>query len=96
MSLTPEDIRRLGELARIRLDEDEQTHLLAELDDIFAGVIEKLRAIDTTGVEPMTHPEQMGLRLRDDAVTETDQRAENQRSAPAVAEGLFLVPRVVE
>ncbi|MDO5057996.1 MAG: Asp-tRNA(Asn)/Glu-tRNA(Gln) amidotransferase subunit GatC [Lautropia sp.] len=95
MSLTPEDIRRLGELARIRLDDDERAHLLSDLDNIF-GIIEKLRAVDTTGVEPMTHPEQMGLRLRDDVVTETDNRDENQRSAPAVADGLFLVPRVVE
>ena len=95
MSLTPDDIQRLGELARIRLDEDERGRLLGDLDNIF-GIIEKLRAVDTTGVEPMTHPEQMGLRLRDDVVTETDQRSENQRSAPAVADGLFLVPRVVE
>lgn len=95
MSLTPEDIRRLGELARIRLDDDERAHLLSDLDNIF-GIIGKLRAVDTTGVEPMTHPEQMGLRLRDDVVTETDNRDENQRSAPAVADGLFLVPRVVE
>lgn len=95
MSLTPDDIRRLGELARIRLDEDERGRLLGDLDNIF-GIIEKLRAVDTTGVEPMTHPEQMGLRLRDDVVTESDQRSENQRSAPAVADGLFLVPRVVE
>ncbi len=95
MSLTPEDIRRLGELARIRLDEDERGKLLEQLDDIF-GIIEKLRAVDTTGVEPMTHAERIGLRLREDAVTETDQREENQRSAPAVADGLYLVPRVVE
>lgn len=95
MSLTPDDIQRLGELARIRLDEDERGRLLGDLDNIF-GIIEKLRAVDTTGVEPMTHPEQMGLRLRDDVVTESDQRSENQRSAPAVADGLFLVPRVVE
>ena len=95
MSLTPDDIQRLGELARIRLDEDERGRLLGDLDNIF-GIIEKLRAVDTTGVEPMTHPEQMGLRLRDDVVTESDQRSENQRSAPAVADGLILVPRVVE
>ncbi|MDO4905351.1 MAG: Asp-tRNA(Asn)/Glu-tRNA(Gln) amidotransferase subunit GatC [Lautropia sp.] len=95
MSLTPEDIRRLGELARIRLDENERAHMLEQLDDIF-GIIEKLRAVDTTGVEPMTHAERIGLRLRDDAVTESNQRDENQRSAPAVADGLFLVPRVVE
>lgn len=95
MSLTPEDIRRLGELARIRMDEHERAHLLAQLDDIF-GIIEKLRAVDTTGVEPMTHAERIGLRLREDVVTEEVRREENQRSAPAVAEGLYLVPRVVE
>ncbi|MDO4681302.1 MAG: Asp-tRNA(Asn)/Glu-tRNA(Gln) amidotransferase subunit GatC [Lautropia sp.] len=95
MSLTPEDIRRLGELARIRLDDGERNQLLADLDNIF-GIIEKLRAVDTTGVEPMTHAERIGLRLRDDVVTEENQREENQRSAPAVAEGLYLVPRVVE
>lgn len=95
MSLTPEDIRRLGELARIRLDDGERDQLLADLDNIF-GIIEKLRAVDTTGVEPMTHAERIGLRLRDDVVTEENQREENQRSAPAVAEGLYLVPRVVE
>lgn len=95
MSLTPEDIRRLGELARIRLDDGERDQLLADLDNIF-GIIEKLRAVDTTGVEPMTHAERIGLRLRDDVITEENQREENQRSAPAVAEGLYLVPRVVE
>ncbi|MDO4636226.1 MAG: Asp-tRNA(Asn)/Glu-tRNA(Gln) amidotransferase subunit GatC [Lautropia sp.] len=95
MSLTPDDMTRLGELARIRLDDDERVRLLAQLDDIF-GLIERLRAVDTAGVEPMTHAERIGLRLRADVVTETDHRAENQRSAPAVADGLYLVPRVVE
>ena len=95
MSLTPADISRLGELARIRLDDGERDHLLAQLDDIF-GIIEKLRAVDTTGIEPITHCERTSLRLRDDVVTETDNRTENQRSAPAVADGLYLVPRVVE
>lgn len=95
MSLTPDDISRLGELARIRLDDGERAQLLAQLDDIF-GIIEKLRAVDATGVEPMTHCERASLRLRDDVVTETDNRTENQRSAPAVADGLYLVPRVVE
>ena len=74
MSLTSDDISRLGELARIRLDDAERAHMLAQLDDIF-GIIEKLRA---------------------DVVTESDHRAENQRSAPSVADGLYLVPRVVE
>ena len=95
MSLTSDDISRLGELARIRLDDAERAHMLAQLDDIF-GIIEKLRAVDTTGVEPMTHAGHVGQRLRDDVVTERDHRAENQRSAPSVADGLYLVPRVVE
>ncbi|MDO5102195.1 MAG: Asp-tRNA(Asn)/Glu-tRNA(Gln) amidotransferase subunit GatC [Lautropia sp.] len=95
MSLTPEDIRRLGELARIRLDDGERAQLQADLDDIF-GIIEKLRAVDTTGVEPMTHAERIGLRLREDVVSEEVEREANQRSAPAVADGLYLVPRVVE
>ena len=69
--------------------------MLAQLDDIF-GIIEKLRAVDTTGVEPMTHAGHVGQRLRDDVVTESDHRAENQRSASSVADGLYLVPRVVE
>ena len=76
---------------------DEPTSSLSEkeVNHLF-GIIEKLRAVDTTGVEPMTHAGHVGQRLRDDVVTESDHRAENQRSAPSVADGLYLVPRVVE
>lgn len=95
MSLTPEDIRRLGELARIRFDESEQAVLLVKLNQVF-GVIEQLRAVDTTGVMPMTHPQAAPLRQREDKVTEIDQREANQRNAPAVEKGVYLVPRVVE
>ena len=95
MSLTPEDIRRLGELARIRFDEREQAALLVELNQVF-DVIEQLRAVDTDGVLPMTHPQVAPLRQRDDAVTEENQRELNQQGAPAVERGLYLVPRVVE
>ena len=95
MSLTPQDIRRLGELARIRFEEDEQAALLAKLNQVF-DIIEQLRAVDTTGVVPMTHPQLAPLRQRDDEVTEADQREANQANAPAVENGLYLVPRVVE
>ena len=95
MSLTPEDIRRLAELARIRFDPNEQAALLIALNQVF-GVIEQLRAVDTDGVVPMTHPQAAPLRERDDAVTETDQRELNQRGAPSVERGRYLVPRVVE
>jgi aspartyl-tRNA(Asn)/glutamyl-tRNA(Gln) amidotransferase subunit C len=95
MALTPEDIRRLGELARIAFDESEQAALLVSLNQVF-GIIEQLRAVDTTGVVPMTHPHALPLRQREDVVTETDQREANQENAPAVENGLYLVPRVVE
>jgi len=95
MSLTPQDIRRLGELARIRFDETEQAALLVKLNQLF-DIIEQLRAVDTSGVVPMTHPQATALRQRDDVVTESDQREANQANAPAVENGLYLVPRVVE
>ncbi len=95
MSLTPEDIRRLGELARIRFDETEQAQLLIKLNQVF-DILEQLRAVDTTGVIPMTHPQAAPLRQREDEVTERDQREANQVNAPAVENGLYLVPRVVE
>ena len=80
-------------LARIELDGAART--LDQLNAVF-GLIERLQAVDTTGVEPMTHPQAMALRLRDDAVTETDQRQAYQASAPSVERGLYLVPKVIE
>ena len=95
MSLTLQDIDRLAELARIRFDGDEKADLLDKLNQVF-DVIEALRAVDTDGVEPMTHPQAEPLRLRDDVVTERDEREANQAHAPSVEDGLYLVPRVVE
>ena len=95
MSLTLQDIDRLAELARIRFDGDEKADLLEKLNQVF-DVIEALRSVDTDGVEPMTHPQAAPLRLRDDVVTERDDREANQARAPAVEDGLYLVPRVVE
>jgi aspartyl-tRNA(Asn)/glutamyl-tRNA(Gln) amidotransferase subunit C len=94
-TLTPADIDRLAVLARITVTADERGALLEQLNRVF-GVLERLRAVDTTGVEPMTHPQAEGLRERPDVVTEPDRREENQRVAPAVADGLYLVPRVIE
>lgn len=72
------------------------------LDQIngFFSIVEAMRAVDTNGVEPLPHPiatiQEVALRLRDDIASETDQREANQRSAPAVERGLFLVPKVIE
>lgn len=99
MSLTSSDISRIANLARLQLEESESERMLHQLNDFF-DVVQKMRAVDTTGVEPMEHPfatiGDIALRLREDVVSEPDDRAANQRSAPAVEGGLFLVPKVIE
>ncbi len=99
MALSSADIDRLAHLARLGLGPQERTRLRDELNDFF-GIVEKMRAVDTTGMVPLAHPvEIMGdvaLRLRDDIASEPNQREANQRNAPALEAGLFLVPRVIE
>lgn len=99
MALTPDDVSRIAHLARLDLRADEAAAMLTQLNDFF-GIVEKMSAVDTSGVEPLYTPlsavQDVQLRLRDDAVTETDTREANQRSAPAVEDGLFLVPKVIE
>jgi aspartyl-tRNA(Asn)/glutamyl-tRNA(Gln) amidotransferase subunit C len=99
MSLSPQDIARLANLARLELSPAESARLLVQTNDFF-NIVEKMRAVDTTGIEPLAHPldtiQPMSLRLREDIATEPNQREANQRSAPAVENGLFLVPKVIE
>jgi aspartyl-tRNA(Asn)/glutamyl-tRNA(Gln) amidotransferase subunit C len=99
MSLTPEDVSRIAHLARLELSPAEQAAMLADLNGFFR-IVEQMGAVDTAGVEPLYTPlsavQQVALRLREDAVTEPDDRAANQKSAPAVEDGLFLVPKVIE
>ena len=95
MALDLEQVRRIAHLARIEITDDEARNTLAQLVDIF-GMIERMQAVDTTGIEPMADPLGGTQRLRDDAVTEGDQRAATMPNAPAQVEGLFVVPRVVE
>jgi aspartyl-tRNA(Asn)/glutamyl-tRNA(Gln) amidotransferase subunit C len=99
MPLTLQDVHRIAHLARLELGAAEEAAMLAQLNDFFR-VVEQMSAVDTTGVEPLYTPlsavHEVRLRLRDDAVTETDRRDRNLRSAPAVADGLFLVPKVIE
>jgi aspartyl-tRNA(Asn)/glutamyl-tRNA(Gln) amidotransferase subunit C len=101
MSLNDQDIRRIANLARLELQPDEQARMLSKINDFF-GIVEQIRAVDTTGVVPMAHPlnalpgTHIELRLRPDAATEPNQRDANQQSAPAVERGLFLVPKVIE
>lgn len=99
MALTEQDVSRIATLARLELSDTEQGHLLAQLNEFFS-IVERMRAVDTSGVAPLYTPlsavQDVALRLRDDQVSETDNREANQKSAPAVEGGLFLVPRVIE
>lgn len=95
MSLDRDQVRKIAHLARLHITEQEATAYAESLSRIL-GLIEQMNAVDTAGVTPMAHPNDTGLRLRADAVTETDQRAKFQRLAPAVEAGLYLVPKVIE
>ena len=99
MPLSPDDISRIATLARLELAPAESERMLTQLNGFF-DIVQKMRAVDTQGVEPLAHPfatiGDIALRLRDDVVSEADNREANQRSAPAVENGLFLVPRVIE
>ena len=93
--MTPDDIQRLAHLARIAIDADAARDVRVKLEAILR-LIGELQAIDTTGIEPMAHAQDVMLPMRDDAVTERDRHEEFLRGAPAVAGGLFLVPKVIE
>lgn len=95
LSLTATEVARIAELARLELSPDEASLMLAQLDSVL-GLIESLQAVDTTGVEPMTHAGEPSLRLRPDQVTESDRRTDYQQGAPATDHGLYLVPKVIE
>jgi len=99
MALTPQDVNRIAMLARLELSAAEADAMLGQLNGFF-DIVERMRAVDTTGVAPLYTPlsavQDVALRLRDDAVTEAVDREANQRSAPAVEAGLYLVPRVIE
>lgn len=99
MALTPDDVSRIAHLARLELSGSEPDELLTQLNGFFS-IVEQMSAVDTSGVEPLYTPlsavHDVALRLREDSVTEQVDRELNQRSAPAVEAGLFLVPKVIE
>ena len=99
MALTPADVSRIAQLARLELSGEEQRAMLTQLNEFF-DIVEKMRAVDTSGVAPLYTPlsaiEDVTLRLREDVVTESNQREANMANAPAQDGGLFLVPKVIE
>jgi aspartyl-tRNA(Asn)/glutamyl-tRNA(Gln) amidotransferase subunit C len=99
MALTYDDIERIAHLARLELSPDESERMRTRLNDFF-HIVESMAAVDTSEVAPLTQPiaaiQDVQLRLRDDVVAEADQREAHQRVAPAVEDGLYLVPKVIE
>jgi aspartyl-tRNA(Asn)/glutamyl-tRNA(Gln) amidotransferase subunit C len=100
MSLALTDIARLSKLAQLELTDQQAADALDKLNSIF-GLVEQMKAVDTTGVTPLAHPiaawqDDLALRLREDRVTEPNRRDDYQKPAPAVQDGLYLVPKVIE
>jgi aspartyl-tRNA(Asn)/glutamyl-tRNA(Gln) amidotransferase subunit C len=99
MALTSQDIARIANLARLELNPSESERMLTQINGFF-DIVAKIGAVDTSGIEPLPHPvaaiQDVALRLREDAASEPNNREANQRSAPAVERGLFLVPKVIE
>ena len=100
MSLELHDVKRIANLARLEISETEALSTLDKLNGFFA-IAEQLQAVDTTGVTPLSHPiaalmPELCLRLREDVVTETNQREIYQKVAPATQDGLYLVPKVLD
>lgn len=93
--LSLDEVRRIAELARIEVPDDAVAALQHRLNGILA-LVEQMRAVDTDGIEPMAHAVDVTQRLREDRVTESDQHALYQASAPRVEDGLYLVPKVIE
>jgi aspartyl-tRNA(Asn)/glutamyl-tRNA(Gln) amidotransferase subunit C len=95
MSLANDDVRRIAALARIAITAEESAEVLERLNRVLA-LIEQMRAVDVSGVEPMAHAQDVGQRMREDKVTESDRRDLYQSVAPAVEGDLYLVPKVIE
>ncbi len=95
MSLRKEDVEKIAHLARLKIVDNEIDGYARQLSNIL-DFVEQMNEVDTDGVEPMAHPQELAARLRPDQVTETDQREAFQNIAPTVENGFYLVPRVIE
>jgi aspartyl-tRNA(Asn)/glutamyl-tRNA(Gln) amidotransferase subunit C len=95
MALNIPDIKRIAHLARIEINDVEAERTLNKLSGILT-LIEQMQAVDTTGITPMSHSQDVVQRLRNDVVTASNQREAFQKNAPAIDSGLYLVPKVIE
>ena len=95
MSLTLSDVEKVEKLSRLALNDEQKQRTLKELNGIFE-MIAKMQAVNTDGVEPLSHPIEFAQRLRDDSVTEPERREAYQAIAPQVEQNLYIVPKVIE
>ena len=95
MSIDSSEIEKIAWLARLSLNQDDIPGSIRDMGKIL-GLVEQMNSVDTSGIEPLAHPMDIKARLRADEITETDQREYFQRLAPAVEDGHYLVPRVIE
>ncbi len=95
MSITPKEVQKIAHLARLQINDNEVDQYAVELSNIISFV-EKMNTADTQDIEPMAHPLDIIQRLREDKVTETNQREKFQSIAPRAEKGLYLVPKVIE
>jgi aspartyl-tRNA(Asn)/glutamyl-tRNA(Gln) amidotransferase subunit C len=95
MALENSDIEKLAVLARININDEMKTEVAAKISDILT-MIDDMQAVNTNGVKPMANPLDATQRLRDDVITENNKRDELQAIAPAIEDGLYLVPKVID
>lgn len=95
MALTLDDVKRVAHLARIAINDADARSTHTQLSGIF-DLIAQMEAVDVSAIEPMSHAQDVVQRLREDVITETDQRERFQAVAPQVESGLYLVPKVIE
>lgn len=95
MSISPEEVLKIANLARLQIKQDEVEQYATDLSNII-NLVEQMNAVDTTDIMPMAHPLDATQRLREDQVTEVDQRDKFQTVAPSAEKGLYLVPKVIE
>jgi aspartyl-tRNA(Asn)/glutamyl-tRNA(Gln) amidotransferase subunit C len=95
LKVTKEVVQQIAELAQLQITEDELGNVMDSMNQVL-DLVEAMQAVDTTGIEPMAHPLDSTQILREDVVTEPDQRDDYQKIAPSTQDGLYLVPRVVE
>ena len=95
MALDTQTVHAIARLARLKIEDNEVEKYASELSNIL-DLVAQMEAVDTSGVEPMTHPFDATLRLREDVANETNQREKFQRIAPSAEKGLYLVPKVID